>query len=150
MIHFTLPPRDQRRKGLFESVVAELGAPVTPAAYLKLRRRAAGLSVAQLAARIAPEVERSAEAVDLLYVLETPGCRARHRATIETIATVLPMDPDVYFQLADEPAERHPHVCRGCGCSAFDPCCGSRGVCGWTDTGLCSRCDGPAIDTGRR
>jgi hypothetical protein len=138
VIHFTLLPREERRHA---PAPAELTAPVTPAAYLALRRRAARLSARQVAERLPTDNAGSALALELVRVLETPGNRARRRETIEAIAAVIPLDVDVYFQLADEPAERHPTVCRGCGCSAHDVCHGPTGACSLDRHAFCSRCD---------
>lgn len=129
--------------------------PLTPAAYLRLRREFAGISrqhvAAQLALVLAPRTDdtdaRAArafgsrdDALALVDQLETPGARARHREAIEVLQAIFPLDPDVYFQLADTPAHRHPRVCRGCGCSTYDTCNGHDGVCTWATPSQCTRC----------
>lgn len=126
---------------------------LAPADYLHLRREAAGLDRYEVAARLAESVLRAAndhvgrplvhdrdDAIGLVRQLETPGIKARHRITIEALAQIIPLDVDVYFQLANEPPGRHPIVCRGCGCSEYDPCNGHDGVCTWITPGVCSRC----------
>lgn len=135
MIHFALPTTRARR-----SAVAAVLAPLTPAAYLTLRREAAGLTIAQVAERIAPRLQDRVDAALLIDMLETPGCKARDRDTINRLRAVFPFDPDVYFQLATEPADRHPRVCRGCGCSHWDPCDGPDGTCAWSTDASCTRC----------
>lgn len=130
-------------------------APLTPAAYLRLRRAAAGVSIPQLAeamiayrrrrlgAKVAahPAYATARDAVDLIELLERDGTRAMQRRTIEAVAACVPLDIDVYFQLADEPAGRHPRVCRGCGCSSHDACHhDSYGSCAWTSPTQCSHC----------
>lgn len=114
--------------------------PLSPAAYLKLRRLAAGLTVEGLAELIAPRHTDRSEARALVRCLETEGVRARNRETIDLLADHFRIDPDVYHQLATEPPSRHPLICRGCGCSEYDPCSGPKGVCGWASLRACTRC----------
>jgi len=124
--------------------------PFTPSTYLALRRKAAGLTIDQVAELIAVNVYRHgirsrqigrgaqlAELRDLLRQLETPGIVARHRFTLDLFAGVFAFDPEVYFQLATEPAERHPRICRGCGCTQDDACAGG---CRWAGDDICTRC----------
>ena len=131
-------------------------APLAPCDYLRLRRRAAGLTIDQLAYQIAHNIahrfartteNRSAEARervkvirDQLTLLERPGSRARFTDILQGIERVIPFDPNVYCQLADEPADRHPLVCRSCGCSSHDPCIDNHSVCKWVSPQLCSHC----------
>jgi hypothetical protein len=124
--------------------------PLTPQTYLALRRRAARLSVDDAAAlivenvtppRFVPRSERLAEARALIRQLETPGVLARHVTTIDLLAVAFPLDPNVYYQLAHEPADRHPTVCRGCGCSQWDRSEGASGACACAISDLCSRGD---------
>lgn len=72
------------------------------------------------------------------------GARLRDAALLDVIAAVIPFDPAVYRQLAGEPADRHPAVCRGCGCSGNDPCIaehdGAEHVCRTAIRGLCTHC----------
>lgn len=128
MILFSLPSR-----------TTDEGGAMTPARYVRLRRRAAGMSVEAVAAAMESRERYRPEAAALIRMLETPGVTARHRTTLDYVAAVLPIDPDVYHQLATEPAERHPRVCHGCGCSAHDLCRGAAGVCTLEHT-LCTRC----------
>lgn len=130
--------------------------PLTPQAYLALRRRTAGLSVEAAAELIlerasqhrtrARRLGRSAELAELRALvrqLEAPGVLARHVTTLDLLAVAFPLDVNVYFQLAHEPADRHPAVCRGCGCSQWDPCDrGTDGACAWASADLCTRCSG--------
>jgi hypothetical protein len=133
MLHVTIAAR---REG--QSLAARI---MTPAHYLRLRRTAAGLSVAQVAERLMPRADFRHMTAAFLRVIETDGCTAKNREHIERLATVYPFDPDVYFQLTtgDEP-----RICSGCGCSAFDPCHGTEGVCSWTMLDACGRCTNAA------
>ena len=154
MMHFQLPADHKKRK---PAPVLAIAAPLTPSRYLVLRRDAAKLTQRQLAQRLAHRrrmldgatgdtIRMEAAFLDLVQQLETPRATARLRDTIETLAEVLPFDPDVYWQLAHDPAERHPFVCLGCGCSTYDPCSGSEGVCSCATAHACTRCIGRTID----
>ena len=112
------------------------------AAYLKLRREAAGLSISQVATTIAPKASRYAEALSLVTMLETDGVRARHTDTLIALHKAFPFDIVVYRQLADDPADRHPTVCRGCGCSEWDPFRPRYAAefCGWANSTTCTGC----------
>lgn len=123
---------------------------MTPSLYLRLRREAAGLSRTQVAQRLYDiKIKRVfgdrrprrlydsvAQALATVQQLETPGAYARYRPMIDFLGGVVPLDADVYHQLRDEPADRHPLVCRGCGCSTHDAC---DGACTLTGA-LCSHC----------
>lgn len=129
--------------------------PLAPEAYLRLRREAAGLTIRDLAARLTELRAALVEAGELpagmlairsdmvatLLMLEATGVRARLRETLESIAAVMPFDPDVYQQLADADPRRHPRVCRGCGCSTHDGCHHEHfGNCAWVSPIQCSHC----------
>ncbi len=117
-------------------------APLAAAAYIKLRREAAGLTIRQVASIIAPKASRYAEALSLVTMLETDGVRARHTDTLIALRKAFPFDIVVYRQLADDPADRHPTVCRGCGCSEWDPCRPRYAAefCGWENSTTCTGC----------
>ena len=137
MIHFSTFA--SRLRASAPSTVLE---PLTAPAYLRLRRKAARLSIEQVAARIAPSITDRPDAVLLVTMLEGEGTKARHRETLDRLNSAFSLDPDVYRQLATEPADRHPQVCRGCGCSHWDPCiCGDgTGTCGWAAPNICTSC----------
>lgn len=114
-------------------------AVMTPDRYLTLRRQAAGLSVQEAAAAAMPT--NSAGAATIIRLWETPGVRA-HYGDLEQLRRAFPFDPAVYRQLAEEPADRHPSVCRICACSHWDPCEDHEhgGACGWSEPDRCTRC----------
>ncbi|WP_341207256.1 hypothetical protein [uncultured Sphingomonas sp.] len=111
--------------------------------YLRLRREAAGLTIEQLVSRLTSSERRAEQARRLIMRLESPGASARDDAVIARIGRVVPLDVTVYRQLADDPIERHPSVCRRCGCSDFDRCsCSTSGrACSWASSHLCTRCE---------
>jgi hypothetical protein len=122
---------------------ADEAARLRPAAYLRLRREAAGLSVEDVATKLAPAAAERAAARALVRLLEVDLVVARKARPIERLAACYPLDPAVYYQLAG-PAP-HPPVCRGCGCSEWDPCQHEeRGACSWTTPTRCSHCATPA------
>ena len=128
MIHFSL--LSSRLRATASPAGLE---PLTPAAYLRLRRKAAGMSIEQVVARITPDLKHRADARTLITMLEDDGTKARRRETLDWLEGAFPFDGNVYVQLATEPADRHPQVCRGCGCSHWDPCVASDGLthCTW-------------------
>ncbi|MDF2495194.1 hypothetical protein [Sphingomonas sp.] len=127
-----------RRTGKSASASA-LAEVMTPSLYLRLRREAAGLSRIQVAQRLYDiQIKRVfgdrrprrlydsvAQALATVRQLEAPGAYARYRPMIDFLGGVVPLDVDVYHQLRNEPADRHPLVCRGCGCSMHDACGGA-------------------------
>ncbi|AOH83642.1 hypothetical protein AWL63_06295 [Sphingomonas panacis] len=119
-------------------------APLTPNAYLKLRRAAAGLTIAQVAEIIAPRQADRSEATAFVALVEADGVIALKETTLELLQTAYPFDPDVYRQLSAEPVERHPRICRGCGCTTYDPCVSDGQCCGWASDSSCDRCAGDA------
>lgn len=124
-------------------IAATSPRPITPPAYVRLRRYAHDLSIVEVGERLASKAQDQAEARALIRVLETEGVVARHRETLELIATAFPIDPDVYFQLATQPFANHPAICRVCGCSQNDACGGElTPACGWDAPALCTACAG--------
>lgn len=128
---------------------------LTPSEYLQLRRKAAGLEIRDLAERLEKlrgHLIRSGDVlptmfavksdiVALILMLESTGARAKLRDTLDAIALVMPFDADVYQQLADAAPQRHPRVCRGCGCSTHDRCRhADTGDCSWESPTQCSHC----------
>jgi len=120
--------------------------PLSPPAYLQLRRIAAGLSRDDVARRMARFGRDVGIAVQLVRSLETPGVRARLRATLDQLRTVFPFDQDVYHQLGHAPASAHPRICRGCGVSAWDmETAPGVDAGGWHDDATCLACAAQAM-----
>lgn len=116
---------------------------LTPAAYVALRRKASKLDIARVAALIAVKANDQAKVRSLIRQLETPGVVALDLKSVALLGRAFPIDANVYRQLATEPADRHPPICRGCGCSEWD-CCERwpDQRCGWAAPNLCTRCGG--------
>lgn len=112
--------------------------PLTPAAYLRLCRESARRPIDLVALRIAPRPADFEAARALVQQLERPGIVARHPETLEALTEAFAFDPDVYRQLATEPPERHPRICRCCGLSDWDP--RALDAPAWASDQLCGRC----------
>lgn len=134
MLHFALPSTTACK-------------PLTPDAYLILRRQAAGLSRDDVARRIARAPADFGVAAQLVRSLETPGVLAKLRATLDQLRTVFAFDADVYYQLHNAPAGTHPRICRGCGVSAWDmEMAPGVDAGGWHDDATCTGCASLAED----
>lgn len=128
----------------------------TPGQYLKLRRRAAGLSIEMLALGLdsVPPVSHRTR-VGWLEAIEkdaqpiTPGTAILLHKLFRFDPTIL----DVLLLRAAGRAVEVPPICRGCGCSFHDPCMVGLLGCSWStgDPSLCTICEvrgaGPADDT---
>lgn len=121
-------------------------APLTPGAYLALRRRSAGVEIEQLAAAIAteprlPERDRAefirALEADLVSptITELAALNRHFRSDITVLAALVDPVPGIPV----------PRVCRTCGCSDRDPCLAKGGWgCSWAGPDLCNVCLGAA------
>ncbi|RDE04668.1 hypothetical protein [Sphingomonas aracearum] len=115
--------------------------PLTPADYLRICRKASGKSVDQVAEVIEPRHRRRSAVAALIRDLETPGTTANHVTLLDPLHGAFRFSSDVYFQLMTRPPERHPIICRQCGCDRHHRCHHEEiGDCDWTLPGLCSRC----------
>jgi hypothetical protein len=157
MRHFTLPERRHGISRLADAVTTAVYGPFAPHEYLRLRRVAAGYEpdrfardYATIAAHGRPNPVPPLSVTESriafrrlrgeLALLEQPGAIATSDATLRRIASLIPFDPAVYRQLASEPADRHPRICRSCGCSGHDACSHDDSVCTWVTAALCSHC----------
>jgi hypothetical protein len=114
---------------------------MTPAHYLRLRRAAAGITLDDAAAALAPRMADRRVAYALLRLWETDGV-AGEPADVERLRGLYPLDVAVYRQLVEEPADRHPRICAGCGCTWNDACVDDQAVtCHWVAEDLCSACE---------
>jgi hypothetical protein len=128
---------------------ANAAAPMRPWEYVRICRETAGLTIAQAARpywekaigradldRIRADVERNVAAIERINTV------LRHDYLIDDIRRALPnFDADVYRQLRDEPADRHPTICRGCGCSSWSPSVTLDGAESTIVGGICTDCD---------
>lgn len=112
---------------------------LTPGQYLKTRREAAGLSIADVAERIAT-VPRWAQHLrrGWLAQIESDQMPASFN-TIVVLHQVMKFDLGVLVALSAEGVDA-PRLCVVCACSEADPCEGHAGPCSWVDADLCSAC----------
>lgn len=122
-----------------------------PGEYLKLRRRAADLSIEEAQARLDDvlyggarflAVDRNArpagqpreETADLAR-MEAGLVIAGTRELALIKVHIFPIDPVIYLQLA---AGGYPRICRRCGCSQHDACFEGHATCSWHASDLCT------------
>lgn len=109
---------------------------IQPWDYVAMRRRAAGLSIEQVAAALGGKAyERH------LRMLETPGIRIK---IVANLSSVLAFSEDVYRQLADLPPHQHPRLCANCGWDDHtDQPDGKDNLTTWSreDPAICTRCE---------
>jgi hypothetical protein len=111
--------------------------------YLRKRREAAGLTIADVAARLVPlELDRR------LWRTEEANCVGMSRRDISLLRGVFPFDPAILRRLIE--GDESDQICRRCGCSEQDACSDQHpgaGIffvepvgCHWVAHDLCSAC----------
>ena len=118
---------------------------ISPGTYLAKRRQAAGLSIADVAARLATEPRVAehvrVEWIDLIERDEMPAAFA----TIVALRRIYPFDLRILAMLVActlYPSAPPPRICRVCACSQFDACPDG---CGWAEHDRCSACPAEAV-----
>lgn len=119
-------------------------APIAPGTYLRLRREAAGLTIAQVAFLL---TRNSRSQTDLIYELtacEAGTLRVNNLGLAMQLQKAFPFDLGIWETLAEIAADPGsqlpvPQLCTGCGCSWADHC-------SWRDPAadICTRCPVPA------
>lgn len=130
-------------------------APMCPGNYLRLRRTAAGLTIADVAARLAEEGEDPAElalSIENIERHDVDDMRAqRHLTLLDRLRGAFAFDQRVYTSLVaviSNPKRPITPICVGCACSWADPCLEQVGdelrPCSWGTKGeeppVCSSC----------
>lgn len=114
---------------------------IQPWDYVAMRRKAAGLSIEQVAQALGGQAyERH------LRLLETPNMRLR---IVADINLALPFSDAVYRQLADLPPHQHPRLCQSCGWDErTDVPDRGDGLTVWSrnDDTICTRCEQQAAE----
>lgn len=112
-----------------------------PGEYLRRRRVAASMSIADVAQAVATEPRLAHHLrIEWIDLIERDVMPARFD-TIVALATIIPFDMRVLVALTDaDPARTGPQLCKVCACSEWDPCGGDT-PCRWTTSDLCSACD---------
>ena len=116
---------------------------MSPGTYLRKRREAAGLTLADVAAALATEPRWSE--IDRLAWLTAIERDVSPLALLDgsALMRVFPFDQTVLTHLQlGPPGLETPRfmLCQECACSAFDACRGDGPACHWAAPGLCSRC----------
>lgn len=121
---------------------------MTPGEYLALRRGAAGLTLAQVAARLQTEPRLDERGrLQLLGQIESSAVPA-NAFTLAALRACFRFDSVVYDALADRHFGRFaalppaPRICIGCGCTEHDACRHGFGACHWVAADRCSACGG--------
>ncbi|WP_130322364.1 helix-turn-helix transcriptional regulator [Sphingomonas sp. BK036] len=116
---------------------------LTPGQYLRTRREAAGLSIADVAERIAT-APRWAQHLGRgwLAQIESDQMPASFN-TIVVLHQVLQFDLGALVALSAKGVEA-PRLCVVCACSEADRCVGLAGPCLWISDDRCSACAGSA------
>lgn len=123
------------------SLLPHILPPLRPWEYIRLRRLAAGKTIAQAARPHWHRPEHRAEVEAIVALDERTGVVLREEWLVDAICRSFPFEPEVYRQLRDDPAEQHPDVCRGCGCTRWMPCIGRDGEdCTGHEGGTCTVC----------
>lgn len=107
-------------------------APIKPGAYLRLRREAAGLSIAEVATLIAPDGEPWAVTfnIDRIASIEA-GRQAPSATVIDALAAAFRFDRHLHGLLAG--FDQVMRICVACGCSDLDRCDDeAAGSCAWS------------------
>jgi hypothetical protein len=122
---------------------------LTPGAYLKHRRTAAGLSVADVAGRLASEPRTAEHARAHWLELVEADVQPLGLSTVVALQGVFAFDLSVLLALEELaqgrlPRRGEPALCRICACSWHDACATPGGGCSWVERDLCSACATPA------
>lgn len=121
---------------------------ITPGAYLKHRRCAAGLSPADVAAGLHVEPYRfderaRAEWIELIEADAQPA----DLDLVVALKRIFPFDMRILISLvriAQGSGEKPPRLCRICSCSEWDPCVIGGQGCAWVAEDVCSAHAGTA------
>lgn len=108
-----------------------------PGTYLRLRRQAAGLTIAEAARAAGFHPVGAAWFADELEDLEQGTYPGSAIIAVRTLSGAFPFDYAVWEALAEHAADPAselpvPLICTGCGCSWNDPCMDrDHGPCSW-------------------
>jgi hypothetical protein len=133
---------------LHQQITADAGAdaaalePIKPWDYLRLRREAARLTIAQAARPFWKNPAHQEDVERILEGFEQQGAIMDHWVA-ETINRAFPFDPLIYRQLAEDPAHLHPSLCRTCGWDEWTETNDLEGASNsWAEEGeRCKRCE---------
>lgn len=118
---------------------------MTPGTYLRLRREASGLSVEDVAARIASDPRLGErDRVEWLRQIERDEAPTNVDVAV-ALAHVFRFSPNILGRLLSiavgiNGEETAPRLCRACGCSQHDACFDGHATCAWATDDLCTHC----------
>lgn len=110
---------------------------MTPGEYLRKRRQAAGLSMADVVRLLGPtRLSRPLELIEADVRLPAAN-------DVGLLRTLFAFDPAVLGSLlAGDAGDR---ICTGCGCTEWDPCVAAGPACQWVGIDRCSACPSPSL-----
>lgn len=117
---------------------------VMPWDYVRMRRKAAGLTIAQAAAHYWKRPEHQADVERNIAELETVGYRMQQHFFGADMSRAYSFSVDVYRQLCDTPPDQHPRLCLACGWDRWTTQYDTNGDdVTWSevDPDLCTRCE---------
>lgn len=117
---------------------------VMPWDYVRMRRKAAGLTIAQAAAHYWKRPEHQAAVERTIAELETVGYRMQQHFFAADMSRAYSFSVDVYRQLCDTPADQHPRLCLACGWDQWATQYDTNGQdVTWSeaDPEICTRCE---------
>ncbi|SNS20942.1 hypothetical protein SAMN06295912_102276 [Sphingomonas laterariae] len=88
---------------------------IHPWDYVRLRRKAAGLTIAQAARPYWHRPEHRDDVESNIARLEQTGFRMMPTLEAADMSRAFPFSLDVYHQLCTLPPHQHPRLCAGCG-----------------------------------
>ena len=113
---------------------------MTPGAYLRMRREAAGVSLVEIAAGFSTQPRLAEHLRAELIELVERDVQPPSFATVELLIAFFDFDRAVLIGLI---AGAEPQLCRVCACSEGDPCVTEHGeTCSWDAPDLCTACVG--------
>jgi len=116
-------------------------ASLAAGAYLRKRREAARLTIADVATIITGLLEDDARTIDLMLVLDRveSGDSPCPPELLDNLGHAIRFVPEIYAALLAGTGV--PPICRDCACSWTDPCVHSDGeACAWAQPDLCTAC----------
>ncbi|WP_019833799.1 hypothetical protein [Sphingomonas sp. PR090111-T3T-6A] len=139
------------KHAVVQRVPEQPAAPIRPWEYVRMRRRSAGLTIAEAAKPFYQHHDHREDVENNLRMFERPGVRIKRVRDLDLVRA-FPFDPGIYTQLADDPAEQHPRLCRRCG---WDEWAGGFDRQGndlrWSEEqpAFCTRCETDLANGGR-
>ena len=117
---------------------------VMPWDYVRMRRKAAGVTIAQAAAHYWKRPEHQADVERNIAELETVGYRMQQHFFAADMSRAFSFNVDVYRQLCDTPPDQHPRICLACGWDRWTTQYDTNGDdVTWSeaDPDVCTRCE---------